>query len=272
MTAARLSKEDWKAEQKKKQGALEEQLNAFLMEAMTTENGLKALTDHYKISGLYGYSLYNNILIHMQGGTIAQSYAKWKNLGRCVSKGTKSNINIFVPLICKKKNPITGLDESVCFGFKMGAIFDISQTEGKELEYDHNSEETDHDYDTIKAQMEELCGVKAEEEITGLGRGYSDGSKLVVSSMSNTTDKIKSLAHEVGHHLLHTGKNQNRNEVDHETREVEAESVSHLVCSYLDLPYELSAAYVASYKQGITKARIKRVVGAADKIIKALRG
>lgn len=268
--AARLSKEEWKAEQKKKQGALEEQLNAFLVEAMTTPNGLKALTDHYKISGLYGYSLYNNILIHMQGGTIAQSYNKWKKLGRNVIKGTKSNINVFVPLIVKQKDPVTGNEESVCYGFKLGGVFDISQTEGKDLTFDHNSEETTHDYESIKSDIEALCKCKVVEQMTTTARGYANGKELVVSSLSNNTDKIKTLVHEAAHHIMHT-KNGKLIESDRAVAEVEAESVSHLVSSYLDLPYELDKNYVACYKQGINKARCKKIIATADKIIKQLK-
>jgi hypothetical protein len=268
--AARVSKEEWKANKAAEKKALESKLGNFLREAIETKEGMSDLIAHYRISGLYGYSLFNSILIKMQGGTVAQSYNKWKTLKRCVTKGQSSSINVFRPMF-KKEKQVDGTDKQKLIGFKLAPVFDIKQTEGEDLEYDHNSEEVmDVPYKTLVDVMGALTKAEVVEELTGKARGYSDGEKLVVSSMSNDVDKSKTLIHEAAHHLIHTG-DKKADKVAHDTAEVEAESVAYLVMSYLDLDFDLSKKYVASYKTGISTARHSLIIKTADKMIKALK-
>ena len=271
--AARLTKSEWIAEKNDEKKALEVKLDSFLNEALTSTDGMDALMAHYKISGLYGYSLFNSIMIHFQGGTIAQSYAKWEKLGRKVIKGEHGNIKVYVPMFKKERNVVTGKDEQVLIGFKLGPVFDIKQTDGKALEYDHNSQDdAEVDYTSIKDVITALVGVPVVEAYTGTARGFTDGKTLTISSMSNDVDKAKTLFHETAHHLMHTGKDAEKINLSPATKEVEAEAVSHLVCSYLGYEYDLSVAYVANWKAGIGTIRTKKVIATADKIIKALKG
>jgi hypothetical protein len=266
----RLSKEEWKANKKAEQKALQNKLSSFLKEAIETKEGMADLTAHYRISGLYNYSFYNSILIHMQGGTIAQSYNKWKKLERTVNKGEKSRIQVLAPMF-KKQKLADGTEDDRLIGFRLVPVFDVSQTDGKALEYDHNSaEDMDIPYDRIAGVMSKLAGVEVVEEFTGRARGYSDGKKLAVSEMSNDTDKAKTLIHETAHHLVHTG-DKKAEKVSYATGEVEAESVAYLVMSYLGLDFELSTKYVAGYKSGISNARADLIIRTADKMIKSLK-
>jgi hypothetical protein len=269
----RVSKAEYAQQKKAEQKALEAKLTSFLHTAMTSEGGLADLTAHYKISGLYKYSFYNSILIHMQGGTICQSFKNWKKLDRQVNKREKSRISVFAPMLIDEKDDAgnkTG--EKICIGFRMVPTFDISQTSGEELKYDHNSVDTVKDYEGIKTKMEELAGTKVIEEFTGTARGWSNGAQVAVSSMSNDTDKTKTLIHEIAHHLMHTGpKADKKNKLSYSACEIEAESVTHLVNEYLGIEYELTASYVAGYKKGMDEIRVKKIVSTADKIIKALQ-
>ncbi len=266
----RVSKADWKAGKDAEKKVLEGKLGNFLKDAIETKEGMAELTAHYRISGLYNYSFFNSILIHMQGGTIAQSFNKWKKLERCVVKGQKSNINVFAPMF-KKETLADGTTDDKLIGFKLVPVFDVKQTDGKELEYDHNSvEEMDVPYAKIKTVMEALTGAEIVEEVTGEARGSSDGKKMKVSSMSNDTDKTKTALHEVAHHLVHTG-DKKESKVSRATGEVEAESVAYLVMSYLGLDFELSKAYVSNWKAGINDARHNLIIRTADKMIKALK-
>jgi antirestriction protein ArdC len=269
----RVSKTEWIANAKAEKKTLEVKLESFIKEALNSKVDMDALMAHYRISGLYGYSLKNSILIKIQGGTIAQSFAKWKKLERCVNKGEKGKIKVFVPMFKKDVDPMTGKKEETLVGFKLMPVFDIKQTSGKELTYDHNStENTTVSYEDVKTVLEGLAGVKAIETYTGTARGWSDGKVMAVSSMSNDVDKIKTLVHEYAHHVLHTAKDMEKSKLSREGKEVEAESVAHLVCSYLGLDYELSAGYVQGYKAGIKEMRSGKVVFQADKVIKALKG
>jgi hypothetical protein len=266
----RVSKAEWIENKDNEKKALENQLGSFLKSAIETKDGMDALTAHYRISGLYNYSFFNSILINMQGGTIAQSYNKWKAIKRIVTKGEKSNISIFRPMFTQEKDT-NGIEKEKLIGFKLAPVFDLKQTDGEPLEYDHNSAECmDVTYAKVSKVLGALTGAEVAEEITGNARGYSDGTKLVVSSMSNDTDKTKTLIHEAAHHLVHTGKDK-AEKVSRETMEVEAESVAYLVLSYLGLDYDLSKQYVKGYQAGIQGARHGLIIRTSDKIIKALK-
>ncbi len=91
------------------------------------------------------YSAQNLILIFHQkpNATYVQGFSEWKHKGRKVRKGEKG-ISIFAPIIVKqeveKEDPETGdtVKETIerLKGFKIAYIWDISQTEGKELPED----------------------------------------------------------------------------------------------------------------------------------------
>lgn len=268
----RVSKEEYKENKTNELKALQNQLDNFLKEAIGSKAKMQELTAHYRISGLYNYSFYNSLLIAMQGGTICQSFNKWQDMGRCVKKGEKSHISIFRPMIKKEKDDVTGEESAKLIGFKLSPVFDLKQTDGKALEYDHNSNDAlDIPYKRISKVMEELTSAKVVEELTGNARGYSDGQKLVVSSMSNDVDKTKTLIHETVHHLIHTSKTAEKTKVSRAAMEVEAESSTFMVLAYLGMDFELSKAYVANWQAGIHEARTDLIVRTSDKIIKALK-
>lgn len=268
----RVSKEEWKKQKDAEKQALETKLGTFLKAALKTKEGMSKLTAHYHISGLYNYSFYNSLLIMLQNGTIAQSYKKWQKLGRCVNKGEKSHIGVYAPIFKKEKDILTGKTEETLIGFKLVPVFDVKQTDGDELQYDHNSTETlDIEYDKFAGIMSKLAGAEIVEEYTGTARGASDGKDLTVSKMSNDTDKAKTLLHETAHHLVHTGQDKEKETVSRATREVEAESVAYLVMSYVGLDFKLSKAYVANWKAGIGYARHGIIIRTADKMIKAIK-
>jgi len=269
MANARMDKADYIEMKKGEQKELQHKLSNFLKDAIETKDGIADLVAHYRISGLYGYSMLNSILIKMQNGTIAQSFNGWKKLNRCVNAGEKSHINIFLPMFRKEKQ-LDGTDESKLVGFKLAPIFNIDQTSGEELAYDHNSTETlDIPYAKVAKVMTELTGIDVVEEFTGEARGWTDGSKLVVSSMSNATDKCKTVIHEAIHSLLHIGKNSEN--LSRDTKEVEAESTTYLVLAYLGMDFDLSKTYVNSWQAGIADARTDLIIKTADKLIKALK-
>jgi antirestriction protein ArdC len=268
--AARMDKDEYKAMKQGEQKALQHKLDSFLKSAIETKDGMADLVAHYRISGLYGYSFYNSLMIKLQGGHIAQSFNGWKKLDRCVMTGQKSHISVFMPMF--KKEEVNGKDESKLIGFKLVPVFDLSQTDGKPLQYDHNSTETlDIPYAKVAKVMTELTGAPVVEELTGDARGYSDGQRLVVSSMSNDTDKAKTLIHEASHHLNHTSKAASKVEVSSATKEVEAEATAYLVMAYMGLDFELSKTYVNNWKDGIADARADLIIRTADKMIKGLK-
>lgn len=265
---ATLTKEQKIEWSKAKRVELENQLQSFLSEAIETKEGMDKLTAHYRISGTYSYSFHNSMLIMLQGGSICQSKSNWEKLERKVESYDKK-IYILCPILIDEKVNGVATDKKICIGFKPARTYDVSQTDGKALEYDHNSDEVmDIPYDRVSKVLSKLTGAEVKEEATGPSRGYCDGKKLVVSEFSNDCDKTKTLIHETAHFLTHFKKDE---KVSREAMEVEAESVAYLVISYLGLDYELSKNYVNSYKSGIKDARCSLIIKTADRIIKSLK-
>jgi len=123
----------------------------------TLEESLKSVFESERFSELLevmsrnkAYSINNNLLIAAQKptATMVMGFKDWQKIGRFVNKGEKS-IKILAPLIKKmemeKINPETNKPfvdnqgkpvtepQKVITGFKMVSVFDVSQTEGKEI-------------------------------------------------------------------------------------------------------------------------------------------
>jgi len=269
MAYTKKSKEFY--ENRKKE--IEGKLDKVLRESFTDAEKMRKLSLHFRITGLYNYSFINSILIASQGGKLAQSFKAWKKLERHVKKGERSKIFIFIPYFknVDEKNAITGKTETIkkLVGFGTGPVFDIDQTDGKPLEYDHNSEDViDVDYTELKVKVEKGFDVEITEKYTGSARGYTDGKRIAISEMSNNTDKVKTLVHELAHVVLeHCGKGRKARNVV----EVEAEAATLFVESFLGYDVELSETYIANWKSSeIGRDSYKNVIRAADKIIKSL--
>lgn len=90
------------------------------------------------MGNLGNYSLNNQMYILMQkpNARTVHGMRQWNRLGRHVIPGEKS-IRIFSPILAKEEKEETKGEESdkgyVCRGFRLGYVFDVSQTEGKEI-------------------------------------------------------------------------------------------------------------------------------------------
>ena len=139
-----------KPSRQEKVQALSEDLEKSIHEFM---NGEKYMTFLSSMSKFHTYSLNNQLLIARQrpGATCCASYTTWNRLNRQVRKG-ESGIKIFCPAPYKStvlrdaKDPATGKPcllpdgshkkeavERVIPYFKVGYVFDISQTDGEAL-------------------------------------------------------------------------------------------------------------------------------------------
>lgn len=264
--ASKMAKKG-KAYYDKKKKDLKGKLDSVLSNALVSKDEMDKLSAHYRIGGLYHYSFYNSITIAVQGGEIAQSFNGWKKLKRTVKKGEHANIHIFRPFFKKVKDKDTGKEEQKLVGFGLAPVFDVSQTEGEDLQYDHNSEGvTDHTYEEMKATIQEKFEYEITERVTGSARGFTDGKKITISSMSNNSDKIKTLIHELAHcRMEHISSKKASG-----SKEVEAEGASYLVMSYVGIDYELSPAYIGNWQKGADKIDKKLIIKVADEMIKTL--
>jgi hypothetical protein len=265
---------------------LKSKLDALLDAAMTDKGKLDALCAHYRVTGLYHYSMLNSMLIAVQGGQICQSFKGWQSVGRYVKKGERARISIWRPASRRtnarrpssaapaneaeaEADPAAATQAEDFNGrpvFWLCKVFDYGQTDGAPLAYEHNSAVPESfSWEGYRAAAAVL-GYNVETEALAGPRGYTDGRRVVVSALSNDVDRTKTLLHELGHCLLgHCGDWA----IERDTREIEAEAVAHLCCSVLGVNYDLSAEYVANYISGREHVRKTKVIRTAQKIIAA---
>ena len=231
------------------------------------------------MGNLGNYSLNNQIYIIMQrpDARTVHGMKKWNSLGRHVNPGEKS-IKIFSPILVKKKDEEKEQDAGepkskgyICKGFKLGYVFDISQTSGRELSA-FRFDETELIGEKEKI-LKALADVVSKEGFTiryaskeELGDGcYGLCNHLtheieILEGMSDLQE-ISTTVHECGHALAHSAYRKDFDGLTpqerREIKEVEAESIACVVCTYLGLDtQDFNFSYITGWAEGdITKFR-----------------
>ena len=217
-----------------------------------------------KMSQLNNYSNRNLRLILAQNPEARQvaSFKQWKeNFGRYVKKGEKA-LRIFKPMTKIKKDennqPIldkNGKPETVTF-FGLVPVFDVSQTEGKEMPKAAEVKEqlTDLDYANLyRALMaiakENDVSVRFEEMENNKHGYYSIPENQIVlrSNEMNKAQIIKTFLHEMAHAELHHADNPQKENLTRSTAELQAESVAYVVSSYYGID---TSEYSFNYLSG----------------------
>lgn len=217
-----------------------------------------------KMSQLNNYSNRNLRLILAQNPEARQvaSFKQWKeNFGRHVKKGEKA-LRIFKPMTKIKKDennqPIldkNGKPETVTF-FGLVPVFDVSQTEGKEMPKAAEVKEqlTDLDYANLyRALMaiakENDVSVRFEEMENNKHGYYSVPENQIVlrSNEMNKAQIIKTFLHEMAHAELHHAGNPQKENLTRSTAELQAESVAYVVSSYYGID---TSEYSFNYLSG----------------------
>jgi len=96
-----------------------------------------ALASYLKaIARFHRYSLHNVLLITLQkpNASHVAGFRTWNQLGRFVKKGEKG-ILILAPMLRRKPDTAddSSTDPSIIMGFRTAYVFDISQTDGRDL-------------------------------------------------------------------------------------------------------------------------------------------
>lgn len=245
-----------------------------LLEAKIQNGDLELLHEFYEIPGLYEYSFYNRILIWIQGGTVCNSYNNWKRMGRYVKKGEKARIDVLVPIIKNDKGTDGQEENSRCVGFISRHVFDVSQTDGKPMEYKRNTtEKIEYEYDLLRNKLAQELKLHISTGFTGTARGYfrADDKSIMISEMSTDTDKIKTLFHEIGHALLHSGEDSEQSTM-RGSKEVEAELVSLLICNSLGVNFKHSELYIQAWNKNKPEVQVMKVISAVQKVLKIVMG
>ena len=256
------------------------------------ENGVKELyaSDNYAqyitaMAKFHHYSFGNALLILFQRPQATQvaGYNTWKQLGRQVKRGEKG-IMILAPcnfrasLEREKIDPLTGqallgpdgkpLTEKVKIApnrFKIAHVFDLSQTEGRELPQIGVSELTGDvaDYTGIYNRLTALSPLPVvQEDFQRSAKGYTSftENRIVVKPGMSQVQTIKTLVHEIAHAKLH--KPDDILDVprpgERRRKEVEAESIAYVVCQHFGIDTaDYSLAYVAGWSKGRELTELK---------------
>ncbi len=227
------------------------------------------------------YSLRNQlyILYQMPEARTVYGLRKWNSLGRNVRKGEKS-LRVFSPILGKKEKE----DEESVKGFRLGHVFDISQTEGDEIRsFVVNEKGQIKDKDAIVLGMVKVADnhgyVFKRVGQESLGQdcyGLCNHSSKEIWVLETLADAqfISTFAHELGHALAHSKPRGDFEGLTQKEKrgikEVEAESIACIVCNYLSLDTEnFNFSYILGWAKGdISKFR-KNIdfVGACAKTI-----
>ena len=258
------------------------------------------------MSKFHNYSFRNTVLIAMQkpDASLVAGFSAWKNnFGRNVMKGQKG-IKIIAPspfkirqevekidphtqkpIIGKDGKPVTEEKEIKIPAYKVVSVFDVSQTEGKELP-DIAVDELTGDVDRYKdffAALEKTSPVPiAFENIEGGSHGYYhlEDKRIAINEGMSELQTLKTAIHEIAHAKLHdidlnAPKDEQQPHVDRRTREVEAESVAYTVCQHYGLDTsDYSFGYVAGWSSGRElselKSSLETIRSAAAEIINSI--
>ena len=193
-------------------------------------------------SKFHQYS-YNNILLILMSSphaTAVAGYKRWLELNRYVKRGEKG-IPILAPCLYRVDPDDPDNEAKELRGFKVVYVFDISQTDGEPLPDppDWKSPEKNQELNKKLVQFAEGIGIKVSiEKLSNGAQGVSKGGEVELDPSAGT----KTLVHEIAHELMHRDKDSPR---DKTIRELEAESVAFVVCSYFGLEVKTSSNYVA---------------------------
>ena len=205
------------------------------------------------------YSFANSLLITLQraDATKVGGLAMWNSLERRVKKGEKG-IAIFAPIFRKKD------DEEALVGFKTVHVFDISQTEGKDLSCRDLEGTTDFvaapglDLEDLTRRLLSTCPVPVLRTPLAGMRGYYDPSNnvIVLAETLSSRETPRTLIHEIAHYLaIRTG--EHRAEAtgdDRPMEEVVAEAAAFVALSHFGLDTgSISFAYIAGWGRDIKK-------------------
>jgi antirestriction protein ArdC len=205
----------------------------------------EALTLYLRAIGrFHRYSLNNVLLIALQkpNASYVAGFRTWNELGRFVKKGEKG-IMILAPIVRRKADGEEASDEASCTiaGFRAAYVFDISQTDGKELPQIGAVEGNPYDYSDRLRQFAAAQGIAVEYSMEiAPARGTSYGGRIAILPGQSPAEEFSTLAHELGHELLHRG--DRRASTTKKVRETEAEATAFVVCQAIGLEAVSAAA------------------------------
>jgi hypothetical protein len=219
------------------------------------------------------YSFWNVILITLQKpeATRVAGFHTWRSLDRYVKKGERG-IAILAPMLMKAKKGSNDDDQLV--GFTRVYVWDVSQTDGQPLPQ----------FATVAGNpglalhrlhdFAEACRITVKKS-DGLrtAQGISTGGTIILKPDLTAAEEFATLAHELGHELMHLA--DERTTLSKRILELEAEAVSFVVCSGVGLDTNTAFSdYIKLYggNPKALRASLDRIQTTSTAILNAVLG
>ena len=253
-----------------------DRLEAGVRGVLDSENYKAYLTS---MSKFHTYSFRNTMLIFLQkpDASLVAGLGKWQSEFERTRKQGEAGLKIIAPKFytvkkrVPKKDPDTGEpikdkngkpvmeeQEITVPDYRVVSVYDVSQTEGKELPEAHvdmlsGDVEQFQDLQTVLERSSPYA-ISIEPILDGAkGRCFYLEQRIAVNEGMSELQTLKTAIHEVAHARLFE-KNSHLAEdkqPDKATREVQAESVAYAVCQYWGLDTsDYSFGYIANWSSG----------------------
>ena len=231
------------------------------------------------------YSWGNTLLIAAQrpDATRVAGFHAWLRLGRHVRKG-EHGIAILAPVVPRLRvvDADSGDERWVAgrpHAFRVAHVFDVSQTDGEELAPPPVTRLEGGDpkdwYTQLRDVAHSLEFTVEEDYLPDDVNGDCNHAlrQIRIEVRNGQRQQVKTLAHELGHAILHA----DRAGLCREQAELEAESVAYVVCAGLGIDTsEYSFGYLAVWAGGGEQARraiaesAQRIQMAAHRVLDAV--
>jgi len=231
------------------------------------------------------YSWGNTLLIAAQcpDATRVAGFHAWLRLGRHVRKG-EHGIAILAPVVPRLRvvDADSGDERWVAgrpHAFRVAHVFDVSQTDGEELAPPPVTRLEGGDpkdwYTQLRDVAHSLEFTVEEDYLPDDVNGDCNHAlrQIRIEVRNGQRQQVKTLAHELGHAILHA----DRAGLCREQAELEAESVAYVVCAGLGIDTsEYSFGYLAVWAGGGEQARraiaesAQRIQTAAHRLLDAV--
>ena len=217
----------------------------------------EGLTAYLTAMGRFHNYSFGNILEIARQRPDAQKVAglyAWNQLGRKVKKGERG-IRILAPVIgvrrkkeAEAEKDIRTQNQALLVGFRSAYVFDVSQTEGKELP--ELSERVTGNVGEYRERLVDFIlaqGIQLEfKESIAPALGMSYGGRIAIFPGQGAAEEFSTLVHELAHEMLH--KAERRTATTKTVRETEAEAIAFVVGKTIGLSIgRASADYIQLY-------------------------